>query len=232
MPIVTGYFRLGQSFARRMLREPYPAKRRASYVPAPPVGGYNVYAGPSAESIDYGEILSTVGAGVDTAAFALPDGVWFLAVTSQSVAGVESPGSIVLRAEIENGVLLDPRPNPIAPGSVVAIPGPGGKVHLEFAYHSAGELAEAAQVAVVRRAADGSLDWSSPIRTIPIEGATRFDADLTDVYDDGELVKLAIRAETAGGRGGRETICPPVVADATAPPAPSTLTAAQEEDPS
>lgn len=194
--------------------------------------GYELCAGRTMESIDYDAPVALTAPGVSSTAIALTDGTWWLACRSVSAAGVESDPSKVLRVEIENGALLDPRPNPIAPGSVVALPGPGGKVHLEFAYHAQNAPAAATRVAVVRRAADGALDWSSPIQTIPISGDTHWSGDLDGVYADRELVKLAIRAETAAGRGGRETVCLPVVADAAAPPAASTLTATQETDPS
>ena len=193
--------------------------------------GYAWYAGATVAAIDYDNPVALVPAGVASTPIVLADGLWWLSAKSIAATSFnESAASDPIRVEISGGAILAPRPNGIASETVRLTPAAAGKVHLEFRYDSAGELAAATSVEVARRVS-GAYDWAAPAQTIAISGTTNYDADLDDTYTGGELVDLAIRVKTAAGRTSTPTSCGVAVADATSPSAPELLTVTQEEDP-
>jgi len=189
--------------------------------------GYEFYSGTRPDNIDYNTIVGWAAPGETSLTFDLADGIFYIAAKAVSASGVRSAASRILRVEISGGAIVSPRPNALAKNSVRTTPGPGGKVHLEAIYDAANEPAAATKIQV-GRIVSGSIDWVSPEQEINITGTTYIDEDLTTVYSDGELVELALRAVTADSVASKVTPCRPVVADATAPSAPGSLSAAQE----
>jgi len=233
MRSVLGYYRPGQSYPRRILREEYPRRPRTDKIfVGVPGGGYNLYIGSGhPDKIDYVTPIATVSAGtvvstMSVAALGLVEGVdYYIDVLAESVAHVESLTGGPVHVRIESGVLVTPRPNAIAIARATAAA--AGKVHLDALYDATDEL-DAATKVVVGRLVDDAIDWASPVQEIAISGTTTIDEDLSDTYTDIESVHLAVRAETAAGVQGPVTVLATVVADATAPDAPAELAAAQE----
>ena len=236
MRSLVGYYRPGQSYPRRSLREGYPPPSRTRVVEAttaPVGGGYNVYIGVGhPDNIDYIAPIASRAPGISSAvmsitALALSEDIdYYIDVLAETTAGgVESLTGGPVHVRIESGALVAPRPNSIAIARATA--SAGGKVRLEALYDATDELAAATKIAV-GRIVSGAIDWSSPVEEIAISGTTTIDQDLVPTYTHGELVHLAVRAETAAGVQGPPRILAPVVADTTGPPAPAELTAAQE----
>jgi hypothetical protein len=85
-------------------------------------------------------------------------------------------------------------------------------------YVAVGAAAAATAIQVARCAGNPAVaDWGSLVQTITILGRYDREITLTQVFDDGDTVQLAVRAVTAAGFGGAAAILNPVTIDSTAP---------------
>jgi len=194
--------------------------------------GYNICLGAGhPDNIDYDTPVAVEAPGVSecllsVASLGLAEDVdYYIDVLAVSASEVESAGAGPVRVRIESGSLVGDPPSAVAAARATA--SAAGKVRLEALYDATAEIGAATKI-LVGRLVDGSIDWSSPVQEIAIDGTTTIDEDLSPTYSHGERVHLAVRAETAAGARGPITILAPVVADTTAPPAPASLAAAQE----
>jgi hypothetical protein len=103
----------------------------------------------------------------------------------------------------------------------------GGKIALSCVYSSAGELGACSGLQVAR-VVNGAADWAHILQTIVTSGSRRISQVLTPAFANGETVLLSVRAITAEGGIGPETIVGPVAADSSAPPSPDYLVGAQK----
>ena len=197
-----------------------------------PHTGYNAYIGVGhPDNIDYNTPIAVEAPGVASSVRSITtlglseDIDYYIDVLAESASFVESATGGPVHVRIESGALVAPRPNSVAIARATA--SAAGKIRLEALYDATDELAAATKIAV-GRIVSGSIDWGSPVEEIAISGTTTIDQDLAPTYTHGELVHLAVRAETAAGVQGPPRILAAAVADTTGPPAPAELTAAQE----
>jgi len=190
----------------------------------PGSGGYRVYRGQgaTAAAIDFDNPVGIAQAG-DAAAYvhgaALAANVEYCyALRAVSDAGVEEDGAACLcRVMIDgDGALVSERPNRLVEASRRATA--AGTVTVAFTYSRLGERAAAASVQIARLT-NGVADWETPVATVSLSAGrvTRHDAALDDAFDDGDQVRLALRAVTSGGVAGPVTRLAGITADATGP---------------
>jgi len=187
-------------------------------------GGYQLYRGEGREpaDVDFSEPVGCAQAGqTDAYAFAAAlaaETEYVYALRAVSDAGIEDQNvTCYCRARIDGeGSLIGERPNMVLSASRRRAA--GGKLAVAFTYSRLGEKAEAATVQIARATGD-AIDWESPLATVALAAgkATRHDGKLAETFDDGETVRLALRAVTAGGVAGPVLRLPAIAADASAP---------------
>ncbi len=183
--------------------------------------GYRIYRGVGGvESIDYATPVGTVPAGTGSKALVglghVADVEYWYGIRAVSDSGVEESGTAaIVRVMVDSlGNLVGPPPNAINSAWAEAVA--GGKIRLHAYYKARGAAAAATGVQVALVTA-GVPDWSSPLQTISVAGTKRINVVLDDTFTDGQTVRLAIRAVTAAGVGGKARHLNPVVADSSAP---------------
>ncbi len=182
-------------------------------------GGYYAYIGADVRAnINYASPVAYAPPGaatIDLVGLSLADGVWAVAVRCTSSAGVEETNTDrVVIVEIDGGVLLYPEPNAMTAAS--ASPRAGAKMELSFTYSARRQAGTVAGVQVAELV-DGSPDWDSLLQTITIAGTCRITTVLDEVFDHGEVVRLAVRAVSDQGATGPALLLDPVVADSVGP---------------
>ena len=195
------------------------------------VSGYNVYRGIGGpDSIDYAAPVAYVRAGLATADLVglghVADVDHYYAVRAVSDSGVEETNTdrrVCVRIN-GAGQLVGPPPNRIVSAQISAAK--GGKIRLQCFYSAVGAVGVATGIQVARIAETGP-DWGSLIQTLAISGTRRLDVILDPTFDDGETVRLAVRAVTADAVTGPALRTNSVSADAVGPPAVEWLQAAQ-----
>jgi len=186
-------------------------------------GGYLLYrgVGSTPDCVDYEAPVGVGQAGAGEAydlAAGLVDGVEYAyGLRAVSDAGVEETNETCYgRVLWAGGVLEADRPNRLQAASRRATA--GGKIAVTFTYSRLGERAAAASVQIAR-VSGGVADWDTPLATVALRaaGITRHDAELAAGFADGEQVRLALRAITAGGVAGGVWTLETIAADATGP---------------
>ena len=199
-------------------------------------GGYLIYLaeGHSPADIDFDADLAgcaQAGSGSAYIFRVLTPGVGYVAaIRAVSDAGVIEENETVfceLAVDAE-GVLTANRP--FAPQAVVATPAAGGYVETRVQYFRLGEQAAAASIQIALVTGDVA-DWEAPLVTATL-AADDWQEIVATVgpFSDGQGIVIAARAVTAGGVAGPATEALPIVADATAPAAPSGLVASRVEE--
>ena len=187
------------------------------------MGEYRIYRGVGGvDSIDWTTPVGTVPAGTGTKALAglghVADQVYYYGLRAVSDSGVEEDGTgQIVRVVVDDaGNLIGSPPNAITSASAEAVA--AGKVRLYAYYKAFGSeaIATGVQVALVTA---GAPDWDTPLQTITISRSTRINVVLDETFTDGQTVRLAVRAVTAAGVGGKVRHLNPVVADSSAPEA-------------
>ncbi len=206
-------------------------RHRPPYAAGPiSAGGYRLY-GPAAspDAIDFAALaIAFVAAGVSSMVIDHADDTdcWY-ACRSVSSAGIESTESVFVRVRVASGVLSGPAPNPVSSN-----PGPwaearaAGRVRVHLVYTSRGEAAMGTAIEIAR-VITGAADFATSLATIKIPGSVRLSYDLPTVFDNNEIVRLAIRVTAASGAASRAVNVLPVVADSSAPQPPAYVTATQ-----
>jgi len=195
-------------------------------------GGYVAYIGPVAADmsyqIDYETPVAYAPPGstqIEIAGQSLADGVWAIGLRCTSSAGVEETNTDrVVIVEIAGGVLLYPQPNGIVAASARAVA--GAKMELSFTYSARREAGTAAGIQVAELVG-GSPDWDNLLQTIAMRGTCRMTRVLDEVFDHGEVVRLAVRAVSDQGTAGPALLLDPVTADSVGPDPVDYLTVSQ-----
>jgi len=222
-----------QAPATGTIAAPAPVVLALSVARPATAGGYAVYMGVGGESaIDYDSPVGNVAPGETSIAIAglglAAGNLYYLAVRARSDRGVQEANTDrIVCVEIDDaGDLVGPRPNALLAARAEAAA--AGKIDLTIVYNARGAAGAATGVQVAR-VTGGAADWEDLEDTIPLRsaGITRRTRTLEPTYDDGETVRLAARAVTAGGATGDELLVNPVTADAAAPPAVDWIRAVQ-----
>jgi len=182
-------------------------------------GGYVAYIGADAKAnINYAAPVAYAPPGstqIEIAGQSLADGLWAIGLRCTSSAGVQEANTDrAVIVEIADGVLLYPQPNGIVAASARAVA--GAKMELSFTYSARREAGTAAGLQVAELVG-GSPNWGSLLQTIAMRGTCRMTQVLNEVFDDGEVVRLAVRAVSDKGVPGPSLLLDPVTADSVGP---------------
>lgn len=150
---------------------------------------------------------------------------WVQAVSACGVADTD-PRDLRLRRVAMDGSanLIDPAAN--TPYNLRIEQGVGGQLTARWAYRSAGAEAAATQFFVYVATGASAISYTTPTHTVT-SVAQNNSQDL-GTFADALAVKCVVRAATSGGVAETNTNEAAATADATAPAAPSALTATVE----
>jgi hypothetical protein len=192
-------------------------------IPGAPVGSgsgvvaYNIYGNDgSGGPIDYSTpIATTTETSWSSASLATP-GSWKFSVRAVRVAdGLEEQNLDAAITLDLDASAADVSSRPLPPNGLRAIPRPKGVVRVEWGYHLV-ERARTPSGFHVYAGIGGSLDYGSPVATVPfVLGRISYLAELNGL-NAGEIYTVGVRAfNTAGEEANVSTT--EVVSDATGP---------------
>jgi len=194
------------------------------------LSGYDWFLGEGAESaIDYDSPIAHTVAGDGTvtleSVILTANTAYYLAVKARSNGGLLSSPSLVRRIVVDGaGAIQGDVPNKCVSASIEAIA--DGYIRLSALYNAVDQQGIATAIQVARVTA-GVPDWGSLVQSISIRGSARIRKTLDTQFDDGETVRLAIRAVTAASVTGDSLLTNTVNADRSGPAALSYLEAIQ-----
>jgi len=129
--------------------------------------------------------------------------VYTYALTVVGAGGVSDAGGapVVVAAFDAAGEVIGPAPNPVR--HLAASAASAGRVALRWTYDEEGEEAAPSEFRAYNDAADpGSIDWMTPVATMPYRRRRGCFAWTSESFDDGVRLNWAVRAVSANGVKG------------------------------
>ena len=149
---------------------------------------------------------------------------WRFGVRAYNEYGEEKNIDVTEEVDLlESGQESPARPN--RPGGLKAAPAAGGKVELTFSYNAMNEEAECTHFHVYHDAGSGEVDYTTPVGSVDkLEGVVSHYSYLSSTLTDGWTYLFAVRTATVDDVEDDGIEFVEVIADATAPGQPESLT--------
>jgi hypothetical protein len=186
--------------------------------PTRPFAGYEVMV--AAAKAGSGERFDVPAPTAQTVITGTADSRQWASVKARQRHGIVDiePHRPVLVAFDGDGNLLDPVPN--APRGIVLTQA-AGVVTVSWQYSSSGEMVAVGTFAIYQ-AVDGDVVYDTPVATVTASGRRAYSRSL-GTFDNGAVVKVAVRARDADGNEEQNTVVATLTVATTQPGAPASI---------